>query len=251
MRVYYPNSSKNLQKTEEHEPGSLQSHSIFTSGVGDGRTSPASVNSVTTNFRVGTVLSTKYFKTLFRALTERIDWQPEAISVISETIACCRLGNEKRHGASPKEDIWFNFVGPDRFNRKKIDVALAEIFQEMNGYKVRFRGKNMVNYIAGQEKFGGLRDGYYINGQCAIIMFDVTAHLTYKNAPTWHRDLYRVCENIPIVLCGNKMDVKNRQGQSKAGDVNLHLVGSLALAPSEVHIDLAPRKPFIPTLHIH
>ena len=69
----------------------------------------------------------RYFKTLFRALTERIDWQPEAISVISETIACCRLGNEKRHGASPKEDIWFNFVGPDRFNRKKIDVALAEI----------------------------------------------------------------------------------------------------------------------------
>jgi len=28
---------------------------------------------------------------------------------------------------------------------------------------------------AGQEKFGGLRDGYYINGQCAIIMFDVTS----------------------------------------------------------------------------
>ncbi|KAJ0985654.1 hypothetical protein J5N97_004010 [Dioscorea zingiberensis] len=39
---------------------------------------------------------------------------------------------------------------------------------------------------AGQEKFGGLRDGYYIHGQCAIIMFDVTARLTYKNVPTWH-----------------------------------------------------------------
>ncbi|KIY99899.1 GTP-binding nuclear protein Ran-A1, partial [Monoraphidium neglectum] len=42
---------------------------------------------------------------------------------------------------------------------------------------------------AGQEKFGGLRDGYYIHGQCAIIMFDVTSRLTYKNVPTWHRDL--------------------------------------------------------------
>lgn len=58
---------------------------------------------------------------------------------------------------------------------------------------------------AGQEKFGGLRDGYYIHGQCAIIMFDVTSRLTYKNVPTWHRDLCRVCENIPIVLCGNKV----------------------------------------------
>ena len=30
---------------------------------------------------------------------------------------------------------------------------------------------------AGQEKFGGLRDGYYIQGQCTIIMFDVTHHV--------------------------------------------------------------------------
>lgn len=41
---------------------------------------------------------------------------------------------------------------------------------------------------------GGLRDGYYIHGQCAVIMFDVTSRLTYKNVPTWHRDLCRVCE---------------------------------------------------------
>jgi Ras family len=60
---------------------------------------------------------------------------------------------------------------------------------------------------AGQEKFGGLRDGYYIQGQCGIIMFDVTSRITYKNVPNWHRDLVRVCENIPIVLCGNKVDV--------------------------------------------
>ena len=63
---------------------------------------------------------------------------------------------------------------------------------------------------AGQEMFGGLRDGYYIQGQCAIIMFDVTSRITYKNVPNWHRDLTRVCENIPIVLVGNKVDVKDR-----------------------------------------
>ncbi|KAL8521906.1 hypothetical protein ACS0TY_012163 [Phlomoides rotata] len=129
---------------------------------------------------------------------------------------------------------------------------------------------------AGQEKFGGLRDGYYIHGQCAIIMFDVTARLTYKNVPTWHRDLCRVCENIPIVLCGNKVDVKNRQVKAKqvtfhrkknlqyyeisaksnynfekpflylarklAGDANLHFVESPALAPPEVQIDLVAQQ---------
>lgn len=69
---------------------------------------------------------------------------------------------------------------------------------------------------AGQEKFGGLRDGYYIQGQCAIIMFDVTSRVTYKNVPSWHRDLVRVCENIPIVLCGNKVDIKDRKVKAKS-----------------------------------
>jgi len=68
---------------------------------------------------------------------------------------------------------------------------------------------------AGQEKFGGLRDGYYINGQAAIIMFDVTSRDTYKRVAVWHRDLVRVCENIPVVLCGNKIDVKDRKVKTK------------------------------------
>lgn len=37
-------------------------------------------------------------------------------------------------------------------------------------------------------------------------MFDVTNRLSYKNVPNWHRDIVRVCDNIPIVLCGNKVD---------------------------------------------
>lgn len=69
---------------------------------------------------------------------------------------------------------------------------------------------------AGQEKLGGLRDGYYIQAHCAIIMFDVTSRVTYKNVPNWHRDLVRVCENIPIVLCGNKVDVKDRKVKAKS-----------------------------------
>uniref|UniRef100_A0A674C9K1 GTP-binding nuclear protein Ran n=1 Tax=Salmo trutta TaxID=8032 RepID=A0A674C9K1_SALTR len=142
---------------------------------------------------------------------------------------------------------------------------------------------------AGQEKFGGLRDGYYIQGtsrlshpdlrslhnltlsQCAIIMFDVTSRVTYKNVPNWHRDLVRVCENIPIVLCGNKVDIKDRKVKAKSivfhrkknlqyydisaksnynfekpflwlarklvGDPNLEFVEMPALAPPEVVMD--------------
>ena len=64
--------------------------------------------------------------------------------------------------------------------------------------------KFSVRDTAGQEKFRGLRDDYYIQAQRAIIMFDGTLRVTYKNVPKWPRDLVRVCENIPITLCGNK-----------------------------------------------
>jgi len=68
---------------------------------------------------------------------------------------------------------------------------------------------------AGQEKFGGLRDGYYIDSHCAMIMFDVTSRQSYKNVPNWHSDLVRVCDQIPIVLVGNKVDVMERAVRTK------------------------------------
>jgi GTP-binding nuclear protein Ran len=96
---------------------------------------------------------------------------------------------------------------------------------------------------AGQEKFGGLRDGYYIQGQCAIIMFDVTSRITYKNVPNWHRDLTRVCNNIPIVLVGNKVDIKERK--VKAKNVSFHRKKNLPYydisAKSNYHFE----KPFV------
>ena len=68
---------------------------------------------------------------------------------------------------------------------------------------------------AGQEKLGGLRDGYYIGGNCGIIMFDVTSRITYQNVPKWYKDLVRVCDGIPICLVGNKVDVKDRKVKAK------------------------------------
>ncbi len=96
---------------------------------------------------------------------------------------------------------------------------------------------------AGQEKLGGLRDGYYIEGQCAIIMFDVTARLSYKNVPNWHRDLTRVCENIPIVLCGNKIDVKDRK--VKAKQITFHRKKNLQYYEISAKANYNFEKPFL------
>jgi len=96
---------------------------------------------------------------------------------------------------------------------------------------------------AGQEKFGGLRDGYYINGQCGIIMFDVTSRITYKNVPNWHRDLVRVCENVPIVLTGNKVDVKERKVKAKT--ITFHRKKNLQYYDISAKSNYNFEKPFL------
>lgn len=96
---------------------------------------------------------------------------------------------------------------------------------------------------AGQEKFGGLRDGYYIQGNCAIIMFDVTSRTTYRNVPNWHRDLVRVCENIPIVLVGNKVDVMDRKVKPK--QISFHRQRNLQYYDISAKSNYNFEKPFL------
>lgn len=118
------------------------------------------------------------FKTLWRALLEKVGRQDEALCRISQAIAHCKTGNERRRGASLKGDIWLNILGSDRVGKKKIAMALAEILfdskqnlihvdlslqdgvdhsnaifelgQVMNGYDARFRGQTVVDHIAGE-----------------------------------------------------------------------------------------------------
>ena len=96
---------------------------------------------------------------------------------------------------------------------------------------------------AGQEKFGSLRDGYYIGGHCAIIMFDTTARITYKNVPMWYRDLVRVCPNIPLVLVGNKVDIKERKVKVK--QINFHRKHNIGYYDMSAKSNFNYEKPFL------
>nr|ALO19900.1 Ran-type small G protein [Cryptocaryon irritans] len=96
---------------------------------------------------------------------------------------------------------------------------------------------------AGQEKLGGLREGYYIGGHCAIIMFDVCSRITYRNVPKWYKDLTRICENIPIVLVGNKVDVKDRK--VKARQITFHRKRNLQYYDVSAKSNYQYEKPFL------
>jgi GTP-binding nuclear protein Ran len=55
------------------------------------------------------------------------------------------------------------------------------------------------------------REDNYRGGQCAIIMFDVTSPVSYRRVPLWHRDIKKVCDEIPMVMCANKIDRDDRK----------------------------------------
>lgn len=92
-------------------------------------------------------------------------------------------------------------------------------------------------------------------------MFDVTARITYKNVPNWHRgynrflgrmrgsntwyigDLVRVCEQVPIVLCGNKVDVKERK--VKAKNITFHRKKNLQYYDISAKSNYNFEKPFL------
>lgn len=62
---------------------------------------------------------------------------------------------------------------------------------------------------AGQEKFAGLRDGYYTGADYAIVMFDWSQPLTIKNIPRWVNDFKRLMPSKPVIIVGNKLELAN------------------------------------------
>ena len=100
------------------------------------------------------------------------------------------------------------------FEKKYIATLGVEV-HPMEFFTSRGKFLFQVWDTAGQEKLACLRDGYYIGAHCAIIMFDVCSRVTYKNVAKWYKELTRVCEGIPIVLVGNKVDVADRKVKAR------------------------------------
>ena len=142
-------------------------------------------------------------------------------------------------------------VGKTTFVKRHISGEFEKKYVATIGvevYPLKFstsRGEICFNVwdTAGQEKFGGLRDGYYIQGQCAIIMFDVTSRITYKNVPAWARELERVCGRIPTVLVGNKVDIKERK--VKARQITFHRKKNLQYYDLSARSNYNFEKPFL------
>ncbi|XP_062139906.1 GTP-binding nuclear protein Ran-like [Drosophila sulfurigaster albostrigata] len=68
--------------------------------------------------------------------------------------------------------------------------------------------------VAGDERHGGLNDGYFFFAKCAIIMFDLSVESTALSVARWLRSFERICgKQLPVIVCGNKADLKRMPRQ--------------------------------------
>ncbi len=142
-------------------------------------------------------------------------------------------------------------VGKTTFVKRHITGEFQKPYIPTKGADVSqidfYTTKGPIRFIiwdtAGQEKLGNLRECYYIDAHCAIIMFDLTSRQTYKNVPKWHKDLTKICENIPIVLVGNKADVKDRKLRAK--QINFHRKRNLQYYDVSAKSNYQYEKPFL------
>ena len=102
-------------------------------------------------------------------------------------------------------------VGKTTFVRKLLDLNFSPQYVPTLGVEVHPVIANGIQYnvwdCAGQEKFEGLSDGYYINSDIAIIMCSADSKLSQRNLVGWISDARRICPDIQIVICLNKSDL--------------------------------------------
>ncbi|KAH8293105.1 hypothetical protein KR044_003147, partial [Drosophila immigrans] len=108
-------------------------------------------------------------------------------------------------------------VGKTSFLRRHVTGQFKDAHEPTKGVQV-YTLLLQTNYqdlalefweVAGDERHGGLYDGYYFYAECAIIMFDLSVEITAISVPRWLRSFQEICgKQLPVVICGNKAELQ-------------------------------------------
>jgi Rab-like protein 2 len=102
----------------------------------------------------------------------------------------------------------------DQYVPRQLSTYALTLFRK----DVELNGKNLkVDFwdTAGQERFSGMHPSYYYNAHACILVFDVTRKQTYQHLTDWYKELTEFCENIPVIVVANKIDIDPRVTNKK------------------------------------
>ena len=99
-------------------------------------------------------------------------------------------------------------VGLDNFTKDEI----------INNKTIRIK----IWDTAGQERYKSLTKGFFRNAEGVMLVYDVTNSETYENLKFWlqsiKNNMTSDMDEIPIIIIGNKIDLKERELQFKEAE---------------------------------
>ena len=116
-------------------------------------------------------------------------------------------------------------VGKTTIISRIMDNPFNEVYEPSIGVdfmskNISFRGQNIKLQMwdtAGQEKYKGLIPSYVRNSSIVFVIYDVSIKTSFDNVPTWI-NFIRTIENTTLVLCGNKIDLNEREVKKEDGE---------------------------------
>lgn len=104
-----------------------------------------------------------------------------------------------------------------RFTRNEFNLeSKSTIGVEFATRSVQCAGKTIKAQIwdtAGQERYRAITSAYYRGAVGALLVYDISKHVTYENVEKWLKELREHAEpNIVIMLVGNKSDLRHLRG---------------------------------------
>ncbi|MHA1984693.1 MAG: GTP-binding protein [Candidatus Hodarchaeales archaeon] len=95
------------------------------------------------------------------------------------------------------------------------DFALKET--TIDGRSIKFQ----IWDLAGQQRFNAVRSVYYLGCLGALLLFDVTRKESFENCASWVKEIWtnNGKGTIPIVLLGNKADLRDAHPDSISPEV--------------------------------
>jgi Rab-like protein 2 len=63
--------------------------------------------------------------------------------------------------------------------------------------------------------FNNIHPTYFFEAQAALLVFDTTRKITYKNMNNWYNEFRTHCTSTPCILVGNKIDLDKKATERK------------------------------------
>ena len=116
-------------------------------------------------------------------------------------------------------------VGKTTIISRIMDNPYNEIYEPSIGVdfmskNIKFRDQNVKLQMwdtAGQEKYKGLIPSYVRNSSIVFLVYDIAVKTSFDNIPKWITFI-RTMVNTSLVLCGNKIDLNNREVKKEEGE---------------------------------